>query len=504
MDGPSMQAGFSGGGFEAGSTYVTVRADLAPLEADLARVPSMLAAAAQGGAIPVGGGMMGGGAGFTASPPMPVGGASLGGAGLPAAPSPIVAYGGAAGLPMAPSPFNVMLPMPFAPGFNPNQQPQPSPQPQPGSRGWLGAVRRASVAGSIMSIGLEGIIDEMNAEYAQDHPELSLYGMDHPGSAFNPFANSVTVNNALRRADINAIDDRIGFFGKIPIIGALLGPSAALGDLVNRDTGRFWKNTLGISSSSYAGRAIDWITDRQSSDERQREMEHLDRVDRLARYFSDQSYEVAGGLAAASGNLVASASLRASHSRSIAENDLRRARQENNPELVSQAKSILAATNTLGQYDVARASIEMGMQHEGLQARAAAADYQAAYMPASASALNAVARARHEVAMASPEMRADTIRANQHELRAQEQLLFGQRGGETAINMSMYEATGNLSLLGWDLSGRDRDRREAQRLLQNGAANLSNTPQVDPALVKALQDLVKKLTPVGVTMFKSS
>lgn len=471
-----MMAGNAGGGWVAGSAVVEIRGDLTPLEADLARVPSMLAAAAQGGAIPIGGGMAGGGGGFTAAPPMPVGGASLGGAGLPAAGSPIVAYGGAGGLPMAPSPFAVNdmgAAAPSAAGHS--------------STGFsMRDYRRAMIFGSIASMGANVAESAVQGIDEYDHPEVFTRKYDRLGSAFNPFGNASIVQNSFERSRLQAINRIEEGLGSLPFG---LGSFAKLAD-------------------SFA------------SADREREIEHLNRQDAISQYLPTRQFEVASAGARAVGDLVGAATIGAVRSRQAAGLDINRVFAEfgrfSGPGQI--ARDLFAATVAEGQYSIQQAQVEVQMAHEGYATRGAVADLQAAYRPVSAQATAQVERARQEVAAASPEMRADVIRANQHELEAAKSLATSQRGGSVAVDMNTYQAAGLLAAQGIDLTGADQDRRSAAGYMKKnpktgenewvpgiydkGGEGLSSVPHVDDKIVAKLNELIKKLgTPVGVTMF---
>lgn len=154
---------------------------------------------------------------------------------------------------------------------------------------------------------------------------------------------------------------------------------------------------------------------------------------------------------------------------------------------------------------------EMKVAGEGYDARIAAAGYAGNLQPLSAQATLSVARARHEVAMAPPEERAKAIAAQQAELRAQATLMTAQRGGQTAIDMSLYQAGGLMSAYGVDLSGQDRDRRNTAGMLRKGADELPNSPNAadfvkisDDTIDKFVAKLKQGFKALGVSMFQAN
>jgi len=122
---------------------------------------------------------------------------------------------------------------------------------------------------------------------------------------------------------------------------------------------------------------------------------------------------------------------------------------------------------------------EFGLKvaNEGYDARITAAHEQEALRPMNASATLDVAHARHEVANASPEERSKVVAANEAELKARKTLLTAQRGGETAVDMSMHEALGMMSNRGVDLTGRDRDIKAAGETYGKGISGLGGAPK---------------------------
>lgn len=173
------------------------------------------------------------------------------------------------------------------------------------------------------------------------------------------------------------------------------------------------------------------------------------------------------------------------------------------------------ALGTIDQQEaalVAEHAFGMQVAGEGYAARTSAAQMAGNLQSMSAQATMEVARARHEVAMAPPELRGQVMSTVAAELASQAKLTTMQRGGNVALDVSGYEAMGMMSAFGMDLTGRTQDRKRAGQILHDGQGNLGSSPQAgggtqtvnDPVVAKLLNDLLKKLTGANVTMFKSN
>lgn len=142
---------------------------------------------------------------------------------------------------------------------------------------------------------------------------------------------------------------------------------------------------------------------------------------------------------------------------------------------------------------------ELQMEREDYATQSTVANDVMGYSPITARADAAIARARRMVETASPEARNSAIAAGRDMLRAQIHELTAQRGGETAIDMSLGEALGTLTGSGIDLTGRLSDIRKAGRHLQGGindlpGASLTDAPPMDPEAKQLFQQMVTLLT----------
>ena len=278
---------------------------------------------------------------------------------------------------------------------------------------------------------------------------------------------------------------------------------APLEETVQRTQGKlFHTRTRGADNKYYdvytgEGRDIAAFNDARADLDRARQTQKLEREEIEARG-SDQRFRasniadmaVAGvrSLNAAAGN----DSYRASMIQFEAQSEMAR-------KAAGEAGVNLTPTiNAERQIRVARHQFDLQVAREGYDARTTAADEQSLLRPINAEATIEVERARHEVAMSSPELRGQVVETNRHELEARRKLLTAQRGGLVTQDMSMHEALGLMSNRGVDLTGRMIDIQHAGQTYKQGLANLANAPQApqmnDGQLVQLVSQILKWLT----------
>jgi hypothetical protein len=336
MDGPASMG--AGGGFEAGSGYVSISADISGAQQGIAALRAELQSlTSMGVSIPIGGG--GGGATLGAQIPSPAGGTSIGGtAGLPTvgAPSPTT-FAGFAGLPAAGGGSSLLDPF--------------------SGRGLSRALGSGALGFGILELG-NAVIAGAGAMYTYDHPEMHLHSLDRLGGTVNPFTNRTMAGGAVERTGLDAANQFEDFLGGIPVLGIF------------------------AQAADFSARK-----------DRSRRLEQLGRLDDLAGYLPDRVYASGRDNAAARGDVVGVAEMESQHAKLIAKNDMARAYRDtevgdplrdladdvfrntlrSNSLHVSQARNEVRASHFDARADLAAAGMDRNSAWESLNLHAQAA-----------------------------------------------------------------------------------------------------------------------------------